>query len=265
MRGVAGRGGAAPQGRPEWTDDAVTADFRLYQRKGGHRYALDDVLAAAEAVRAVPNARSVLDLGTGIGSVLLMVAWKLREARLVGVERQALSFELLQCNVARNALGDRVQIVQGDLRDPALLDALPHRPFDLVTGTPPYFPPGTAVPSPDPQRAAARIELHGGVEDYVRSAARVLAPTGRLVLCVPARSASRVLAAAREARLQPLRRYDAYPHAQMAAPLLSVWTLGPFASCAGVELQRPEPFVARDGSGARTEAYRGLRAIFGLW
>ncbi len=251
--------------RSEWTDDAVTADFRVYQRRRGHRYALDDVLAAAEAVRVRPEARSVLDLGTGIGSVLLMVAWRLRGARLVGVERQQVSFELLSRNVARNGLQDRVHLVHGDLRDPALLDALPGRPFDLVTGTPPYFPPGTAVPSPDPQRAAARIELHGGLEDYLCSAARVLAPAGRLVLCVPARSASRVLDGARGAGLRPLRRYDAYPHARLPEPLLSVWTLGLCDARAEGGLECPAPFVARDERGGRTQAYRALRALFGLW
>ncbi len=32
-------------------------------------------------------------------------------------------------------------------------------PCDLLTGTPPYLPLGSALPSPDPQRAAARLEV----------------------------------------------------------------------------------------------------------
>ena len=257
---------AAASALPEadLTDDAVTADYRLFQRRRGHRYSLDDVLTAAEAVRAAPDAATVADLGTGIGSVLHMVAWKLPEARLVGIERQAISFELLRRNVERNGLGGRVHIVHGDLREPALLDGLPFAPFDLVTGTPPYFPVGTATASPDPQRAAARVELHGGLEDYLASAARLLAPDGRLVLCVPALSAERLLRAAGKHGFVPLRRLDAWPRATAAGPLFSVWTLGLAGAYAGPRLQRPEPFVARDAQGRRTPAYRRLRAFFGL-
>ena len=39
-----------------------------------------------------------------------------------------------------------------------------------MTGTPPYKKLGTATPSPDPQRAHARIELRGGIEDYLATA-----------------------------------------------------------------------------------------------
>ncbi len=248
----------------ELTDDAVTADYRLYQRRRGHRYSLDDVLTAAEAVRVAPAAHSVADLGTGIGSVLHMVAWKLPGAKLVGIERQAVSFELLRRNVARNGLAGRVRLVHGDLRHRALLDELPFTPFDLVTGTPPYFPVGTASPSPDPQRAAARMELHGGIEDYLASAARLLAPEGRFVLCVPDISSERLLRAAEEQGFVPLRRLDAWPRATAAGPLFSVWTLGLGRACGGARLQRPEPFVARDAQGRRTAAYRQLRAFFGL-
>ncbi len=258
-------GALAPaQREADLTDDAVTADFRLYQRRRGHRYSLDDVLTAAEGVRAVPDAATVADLGTGIGSVLHMVAWKLPGARLVGIERQAVSFELLRRNVERNGLGGRVHIVHGDLREPALLEGLPFAPFDLVTGTPPYFPVGTATASPDPQRAAARVERHGGREDYLASAARLLAPDGRLVLCVPDLSAERLLRAAETQGFVALRRLDARPRATAPRPLFSVWTLGLAEACAGVRLQRPEPFVARDAQGRRTAAYRQLRAFFGL-
>ena len=42
------------------TDDAITADFRIWQRRRGHRYSLDDVATAWVAVQARPAARRVL-------------------------------------------------------------------------------------------------------------------------------------------------------------------------------------------------------------
>ena len=66
----------------ELTDDAIAGDWRIWQRRRGHRYSLDDVATAATAVRTRPAAESYLDLGCGLGSVLLMVSYKLSATAL---------------------------------------------------------------------------------------------------------------------------------------------------------------------------------------
>jgi tRNA1(Val) A37 N6-methylase TrmN6 len=243
------------------TDDALTGRYRVWQRVRGHRYSLDDVATAHEAILARPGARRCLDLGCGIGSVLLMVAYKLPDARLVGVEAQDVSFELAEHNAARNGLEDRVTLHHGDLRDPELRARLDGR-FDLITGTPPYQPPGTATPSPDPQRAHARIELRGGVEDYLLAMGALLAPGGRATVCADGRRPERVLGGAERAGLAPVRRRDFVPREGREGPLFTVWTLT-LGGEAG-PLEEAPPFYARTRDGARTEAYLALRAFFDL-
>ncbi|MDH5493616.1 MAG: methyltransferase [Myxococcales bacterium] len=252
----------ARDGDDPLTDDALTSRFRLYQRKRGHRYSLDDVLTAREALRAQPAADRVLDLGCGIGSVLLMLAHALPEAPLVGIEAQEGSFALAARNVTRNGLEGRVRLVHGDLRDRACLASLGGG-FGLITGTPPYAPLGTATPSPDPQRAHARVELRGGVEAYLEAAAPQLSPRGRVVVCADARRPERVRDVAPEFGLRPLRRLECRPRAGRA-PLFTVWTLGRLEEHSGFECETPEDFVARDEEGRRSDAYLGLRAFFGL-
>jgi tRNA1Val (adenine37-N6)-methyltransferase len=244
------------------TDDAIAGDFRIAQRRHGHRYSLDDVLTAWEAARAMPAARRCLELGSGVGSVLLMLAYKLPDAEFVAIEAQRNSFRLLERNVAQNGLGDRVRLIHGDLR------AFEHEPavsagsggFDLITGTPPYVPPGMATPSPDAQRAYARQEYRGGVEAYVAAGARGLAAHGRLVVCGDARFPERVIDSAAVAGLVLVRRRDAVPRAGSGA-LFSVFTLAWPGQAAFVH----EPaWLARDESGARTAAYHEVRAFFGM-
>lgn len=249
-------------GADELTDDAIAGDWRILQRRRGHRYSLDDVATAWEATLARPDARSCLDLGCGIGSVLLMVAYKLPHARVVGLEAQKESFDLAFENVTRNGIAGRTTLWLGDLRDRFALERLPHAPFDLVTGTPPYFAPDAATPSPDPQRAAARVELRGGVEDYLRAAALVLAPGGRFVVCAEARKPERVLTTARDAGLAPLRQRDVIPRAEHKGALFTLWTLGHASE--GGSLDVAPPLVARDATGARTAASHSLRHHFDL-
>ena len=77
------------------TLDHLAGDWRIYQLKGGHRFSADDVLTAWTAARARPQAKQLLDLGSGLGSVGLLTLWRLPEARLTGVEPQHVLKELL--------------------------------------------------------------------------------------------------------------------------------------------------------------------------
>jgi len=245
------------------TDDALAGEIRVLQREKGHRYSLDDTLTAWTAAQARPDAVRALDLGCGIGSVLLMLAHALPEARLFGLEAQTQSFSLAEANIERNRLGSRVSAALGDLRDGSRLDELVAQngqPFELVTGTPPYLPKEHGTLPPDAQKAHARFELRGGVEAYVAAAARVLAPGGTFVVCAGARGDERVLSAARAHGLHVHERLAAIPSPSKGV-LFTVWTLGRAAPYACVE--RPA-FLARDHAGARTEQALELRRFFGL-
>jgi tRNA1Val (adenine37-N6)-methyltransferase len=266
------------------TDDALTGTFRVLQRRRGHRYSLDDATTAQAAASARPDARTVLDLGCGIGSVLLMLAYKLPHARLWGIEAQAQSFALCAQNCQRNAVTERVRIAHADLRD---LDAAQRMReearafgtdgFELVTGTPPYQPVGSGTASPDPQRAHARVELRGGVEAYLLTASRVLAENGVMVVCADARTPERVLRGAAEAHLCARTRMDVRPidadKSSAAAPrggasikpaLFSVFTLQRRQDATDTGCERLPDFIARDAGGGRSQQAIALRQFFDL-
>ncbi len=239
------------------TDDWLTRDVRVFQRAKGHRFSSDDVATAFVAHRARPAARRILDLGTGLGSVLLLLGWRQRDALLCGVEAQAVSFELLSRNVARCGFRDRIQVRHGDLRDRELLAGLGGT-FDLITGTPPYFPPESALDAEDEQRAYARIEYRGGVEAYIEAGAPLLSPGAALVLCGDARVDARVDAASRAVGLELVARTVVVPRVGQP-PLFSIWTL-----CAS-----PRPFVddtltLRGPSGETTPDALALREFSGF-
>jgi tRNA1Val (adenine37-N6)-methyltransferase len=239
------------------TDDALTRDFRIFQRAKGHRFSSDDLATAYVAWHARPSARSVLDLGCGIGSVLLHLAWKMPEASFVGVEAQEVSFALLERNVARAGVAERVAVHHGDLRDETVIAAL-GKGFGLVTGTPPYFPKGAASDAMDEQRAYARIEYRGGIEAYLVTAGRVLAHDGTVVICGDARASERVTRCLGDVKLHVHARCDVIPRAGERA-LFAIWTLGR-------EDRRAvsSSMTLRDAAGERTEDARALRRFSGL-
>jgi tRNA1(Val) A37 N6-methylase TrmN6 len=243
---------------------ALAGDWRILQRRDGHRWSLDDLATAWMAVRArsdeVPA--RFADLGCGIGTVLLLLAWRYPDAHGVGVEAQELSAELARRSIRLNGARERLEVRLGDLRDPSIVPE--GAIFDLVTGTPPYLPPGTGAASPHPQRAPARLEMRGGIEDYCAAAARLLAPGGCFVACAPVVPHERAERAVAESGLALALRRDVVPRAGKA-PLFTLLVARRSVDRAPAERAVVEPLlVVRDAAGRRTDECRAMRAAFGM-
>ncbi|MGO8700716.1 MAG: tRNA1(Val) (adenine(37)-N6)-methyltransferase [Limisphaerales bacterium] len=201
--GALGGGPASEQGE---TLDAISGYFRLFQLAKGHRFSTDDVLTAWYGTMCCPTAQSILDLGSGLGAVGMIAAWRLPGARFVTIEAQAESVRLARKSARWNGLEDRYEIRLGDFRDHSILPQ--DETFDLILGSPPYFPPGSGVEGDHPQKIACRFEMRGDIADYCGVAAPRL-NRGGIFACVfpvtPSAQRSRVEAAAAAAGLSIIR------------------------------------------------------------
>jgi tRNA1(Val) A37 N6-methylase TrmN6 len=188
------------------TLDAISGHFRLFQLRDGHRFSTDDILTAWYGTTWCPTARTALDLGSGIGTVGLICAWRLPGARFVTVEAQSESVALAKKSARYNGLENCYEIRAGDFRNADVLRA--EEKFDLITGSPPYFPLGAGIESEHPQKLACRFELRGTIADYCYAAAKHLAPGGFFACVFPHEPAqlARVETGAREAGLIIVRK-----------------------------------------------------------
>lgn len=189
---------------PGETLDALSGYYRLYQLRKGHRFSTDDLVVAWYGTTWAPCARTVLDLGSGVGSVAMIAAWRLQAARFVTVEAQEESVRLARQSAIYNGLTDRYEIRHGDFRAPGVLGDAER--FDLVFGSPPYFPAGSGIDGDHPQKVACRFELRGDIRDYCAAAARHLEIGGLFACVFPEEQRQRVESAARDAALTIVRR-----------------------------------------------------------
>lgn len=253
---------AGPQGRPELAPapdedlSYLAGDWRLFQKKQGHRWSLDDLVTAWIATRDLDPALPVraLDLGCGLGSVLMMVAWRLPNADVTGIEAQADRAAMGRRSIAYNGVETRCRILDGDLRGDA-----PAGTFELITGTPPYFPIGTGTESAKTHAAPARFEHRGGVEDYLAAAARRIAPGGRIAICTSALERERVTAAVRALGLGHTEHWEIVPR-EGKPPLVDVDVLAP----SGGQVPERRELIVRDRESRWTPEFQRVRSDLGM-
>lgn len=243
-----------------WPDDTqydrLIGDWHFYQRKGGHRTSTDDLLVAWFATLRAPRpVRRYLDLGCGIGSVLLMTAHQARPEMSVGVEAQSQS--VLMARRSLQELPEAALPIEIHHSDFRRFETEPTS-FDLITASPPYFPLGSGGLPGDAQRRACRFEERGGVEEYCKTAARLLAEQGRLYLVFQTTWDQRVIAAASKAGLTLHARADVEARAGRE-PFLSVYEFA-WAESASVEQHH---FAVRDLDGQWTAEFLELRRAMG--
>jgi len=251
---------AAPSSSVNTFDEGETelcflvGHWKIFQSTQTHRYSTDDVVTAwaAQRLRLAPGppgtipgalhcmaaitnqhvythgALRILDIGCGIGSVLLMNAWCHPTAVCVGLEAQAAraaqALRSARYNVGDALVSDsaawladgavsapvpRLSIVHGDLRDGAALPT--GAQFDLVTGTPPYFDPQVIPQTTINETNACLSEIRGGIEVYCEAAARWLKPGGHFVVCNTTIHRARSHKAATDSGFEVLRCVDIVP------------------------------------------------------
>ena len=157
-----------PDVPPDETLDAISGHFRIFQLRDGHRFSTDDVLTAWYGTSWAPSAATVLDLGSGIGSVGMIAAWRLPGARVVTIEAQDESVRLARKSAAYNGLSSATRSAKAISATDGATRRGDER-FDLVLGSPPYFPAGTGIEGDHPQKVACRFELRGDIPDYAAS------------------------------------------------------------------------------------------------
>ena len=238
--------------------DRLIGDWHIYQRTGGHRTSTDDLITAWYAIHRNPNAPGrYLDLGCGVGSVLLMVSHKLRPRAALGIEVQAQSVTMATRAIAELPSHEsHIEVRHADFRD---VDFGGER-YDLITGSPPYFPLDAGVLPDDPQRRACRFEERGGVEVYVERARRAMPGRGRPYIVFQTRGSERVTASAVRPKLHLTGQADFSTRADKPYPFLTVFEF----SRQPAEAAHRVHCSVRDANGAITPEYQRVRVELGV-
>jgi len=150
--------------------------FTVYQDRCAFKVGTDGVLLGACA--DITSAGSILDIGTGIGLIALMLAQRC-EAEITAIEPDPASFEQACSNVENSKWGNRIKVINTLLQDYFPGSAK----FDLIVSNPPFFT--GSLPNPDQVKAVARHTILMKNEELLSGVSRLMAEGGRFQVIMP--------------------------------------------------------------------------------
>lgn len=158
----------------EQIDDLQYKGLKIIQKKNGFRFGLDAVLLA-DFTDVRKNGKAI-DLGAGTGIVSILLAGKTHARCVKGLEIQSHLAAMAQRSVRLNSLEDRVEILQGDIKN--AVEYFGPSGFDAVATNPPYMNKGGGLLNPSDTKAVSRHELLCTLEDVIRVSSKLLCPGG---------------------------------------------------------------------------------------
>lgn len=206
----------------ERIDDIGFGGLKLIQDTTEFCYGVDAVLLADFASKVCkPQPLIIADMGTGTGVIPLMLSHMTTATKIIGIEIQERSFELANRNVKLNNLDEKIEIICADVADAQLLkDKI--ETFDLVVSNPPYVKKNGGIINDSNAKMIARHETTADLDDFVRTAANLLKPTGNFCMVHRPDRIVDICELCRKHRLEPKNMRFVSPNKNKAANILLV-------------------------------------------
>lgn len=202
----------------ETLDDLQLKGIHIIQKKDAFRFGVDAVLLANFA--KIKRGMKVIDLCTGTGIVPFVLAGKTEASSILGIEIQEEMVEMAQRSVQFNSLQERVDFINGDLKDIKLLKTLERA--DVVTVNPPYKLQNSGIINPSDKNAIARHEICCTLEDVIIAARTVLKDNGRLYMVHRPERLADILCLMRKYKIEPKRIRLVHPNSKKAPNIVLV-------------------------------------------
>lgn len=229
----------------ERIDDLQCRGLRIIQNKNGFCFGVDAVLLAN--FTRVKKGQRVIDLGTGTGIIPVLIAGKTEAKYVVGLEIQQDVAEMAKRSVALNGLDDRVDIINGDIKEAALLFG--KGSFDIVTTNPPYKHGGSGIVNPKDGKAISRHEIMCTLEDVISQSSALLNNNGRFFMVHRPERIVDIIYLMRQYKIEPKRIRFVHPYPGKKPNLLLIEGL----KCGRVFLNFMDPLYIHDENGNYTK------------
>lgn len=231
----------------EQLDALNLCGYQLIQPKTGFRATLDPVLLGLLAF--LPKNCTALDLGTGTGIIPHVLSVR-GVTKVTGLEVNPMMADMAKRSVSLNKLEEKIQIVQGDLRE--IRRFVAPGQYELVVANPPYLPLGKGRISPNSLVAQACHEHEGKLTDFVQAARFAVKYRGRVAFVYRPERLPEMMKELMAAQIEPKRLR--LIHSRVGEKPYLFFVEGVRGARPGLEVL--PPFVVYDAAGKYTDEIR---------
>lgn len=192
----------------ERLDDLQCKGYQIIQDPKRFCFGVDAVFLSHFA--RVKAGSRILDLGTGTGIIPILLAAYTEDTHITGLEIQEASAEMADRSVRLNHLEERIEIIQGDIKEAAGL--FPAASFDVITSNPPYMPYRHGLENEYAPKNIARHEMLCNLEDVVKAAAVLLRPGGSFFMIHKPFRMAEIFSVLMQYKLEPKRMRLVHPY-----------------------------------------------------
>jgi tRNA1Val (adenine37-N6)-methyltransferase len=182
----------------ETVDDLGLKGFKIIQDDRFFKFGTDAVLLSDFA--KIKKNKRVVDFGTGNGIIPLLLYGKYENISIKGLEILKDLYTLAKRNVELNDLNESITIINGDIRNAAVL--LGRASADYVVTNPPYLE-GDGLLGESEHKTVARHEIACKLKDLLSQAALVLNESGIIYMIHRTQRLTDVMHEMRTQKLEP--------------------------------------------------------------
>ena len=237
----------------ERLDDLQINGYKIIQHPDKFCFGMDAVLLSSFA--KVKEGEVALDLGTGTGILPILLEAKTDGAHFTGLEIQKESAEMAGRSVAFNHLQDKIDIVEGDIKEASKIFG--KSTMNVVTSNPPYMTNHHGLKNPNDAKAIARHELLCSLEDVIRETSAVLKQMGRCYFVHRPFRLVEIISLMKEYKLEPKRMRLVYPYMDKEPNMVLIEGV----KGGGPQLTVEKPLVVYDAPGEYTKE---IYEIYGM-
>ncbi len=183
----------------ELTSDKIFSDTTfIHQHKNGYRFNSDSMILSWFIYKILKNKKimTAIEVGSGSGVIPIVLSRRGLSVKTFCVEKQNSLFALLEKNILNNGLKEHLEPVEGSFTELSL--PLKSK-YDLIYTNPPYFPLNTGRPSPSNEKANAKHEFSGSLNDFLLKSVKYLRKQGHFIFVYPVSRIQYALACASNA------------------------------------------------------------------
>lgn len=194
----------------KWKDLSILQDEQVF------KVGTDAILLGSWVTMIVPDAKSILDVGTGTGVISLMLNDSYPLAMIEAIDVDQKSIELTTQNFKSIHAAHRLSVTKADLFDFVNNSA---KQFDIIVSNPPYYFEQYTVGATTSIRAKHAMDP---VEKWMQNLVKLLMPDGHLLLVIPFTLAKKWIEAANASGLYCNDRLNVYSFESDERPVRSL-------------------------------------------